>query len=481
MQALLQKYKNIKRTPKSSSSFSSSGQGVKAPEEVPVAKHRMHGVLEKVRASCREEVAPSSSSVGGDQLSILVLIIDDFPHEAVWRQWLARAEESARCRVKFLFHAKYPDKVRSSWVREHLVEWTFKPNWGSVEITKAMLGLLRRAVAQDPGRLVGRFVFASESCVPLQPVEEALASIFASEKSWMRPKAKANNGYSQERQFNVLKGKVPLDCIVKADQWVLLNRVHAEGLLQLPSLIHAHSRDEVDGRGRVMQGNVEGRERGGEEGDRERQDGRAARSSTSGSKSGKSDGYDEKFADSEKSLFALFGKVGASDEMFIPTCLALLGHVVVTPGARPHLSTAAGPAISLRPVTFCDWEDPPGKNPLTFHSLTQGIAAAKERDALRRAKDSGCIFFRKLKPDPHASTTVPSDRALATLGPAQSPYECVAVDWFRAVYPEADVAAAVADFREVYVAVRAGVSSNSNNSGKGSIEEDRPLKRSRIG
>ena len=40
----------------------------------------------------------------------------------------------------------------------------------------------------------------------------------------MRLRAKANNGYSQNKQFDVLRGKLPADCICKADQWVLLNR-----------------------------------------------------------------------------------------------------------------------------------------------------------------------------------------------------------------------------------------------------------------
>jgi len=104
-----------------------------------------------------------------------------------------------------------------------------------------MFALLRRAVRDDAAELEGvgakheevgpgaggrlrKFAFASESCVPVVPLTEALARVFASDHGWMRLKAKANNGYSQNKQFDVLRGKLPADCICKADQWALLNR-----------------------------------------------------------------------------------------------------------------------------------------------------------------------------------------------------------------------------------------------------------------
>jgi hypothetical protein len=100
-----------------------------------------------------------------------------------------------------------------------------------------MFALLRRAVRDDDAKVeegvgvdaaaggrLSKFAFASESCVPVVPLTEALARVFTSNHGWMRLKAKANNGYSQNKQFDVLRGKLPADCICKADQWVLLNR-----------------------------------------------------------------------------------------------------------------------------------------------------------------------------------------------------------------------------------------------------------------
>ena len=147
--------------------------------------------------------------------------------------------------------------------------------------------------------------------------------------------------------------------------------------------------------------------------------------------------------------------------MFLPTCLALLGHVTVMPGAngKVHLASAAGMELDDRPLTYCDWEDNP-TNPSTFHSLTTGLA--RERGALATAHKARCIFFRKLKADPHRSppTSLP-------YGPEQSPHEHVALDWFRVVYPSEDEGVAVEALRKVYVEVRTGKRAVAEDGGDG--------------
>jgi len=141
MQAMLEKYKKINRKGKPAgapmSVASVAGRGPAAhpvrPVEDEAPKHPMHSVLSRVRAAVKEEAAttastaaaaahaaevvPSSSGEGGSSLAILVLIIDEFPHEALWRLWLQRGGVHERGRVRFFFHAKFPDRVRSPWVK----------------------------------------------------------------------------------------------------------------------------------------------------------------------------------------------------------------------------------------------------------------------------------------------------------------------------------------------------------------------------
>ena len=99
---------------------------------------------------------PSNSEYN---LGILFIIIDDFPNELLWRLWLEHGgvnnqntastsptstnNKNSNMTVQCWFHAKYPDRIRSSWVRERLVKsFQFKPEWGSLDLTKVMVHML---------------------------------------------------------------------------------------------------------------------------------------------------------------------------------------------------------------------------------------------------------------------------------------------------------------------------------------------------
>ena len=44
-------------------------------------------------------------------------------------------------------------------------------------------------------------------------------------------------------QFGALRGLIPTQCILKADQWVLLSRTHAQAVLTLPSRVDGNVLD----------------------------------------------------------------------------------------------------------------------------------------------------------------------------------------------------------------------------------------------
>lgn len=52
--------------------------------------------------------------------------------------------------IKIFIHAKFPEKIRSPWVHSHLVNFHYFPEWGSVEITKVMVHLLREVCVLLP-------------------------------------------------------------------------------------------------------------------------------------------------------------------------------------------------------------------------------------------------------------------------------------------------------------------------------------------
>ena len=84
-------------------------------------------------------------------LALLFIVIDGLPFEEHWRAWLD--DEEARrngVRVEVLVHAKYPEAVSSEWLRERLIDITWRPEWGSIELTRAAISLLEAAL-RTPG------------------------------------------------------------------------------------------------------------------------------------------------------------------------------------------------------------------------------------------------------------------------------------------------------------------------------------------
>jgi hypothetical protein len=115
-------------------------------------------IWEESKTVSREEI---EIPFGG--LGVLIIIVDDLPHEALWRLWLEHGindlksshrnsttksteqidVNEANLPVRIWIHAKFPDRIRSPWVRSKLVRtFQMKPDWGSVELTEVMVRML---------------------------------------------------------------------------------------------------------------------------------------------------------------------------------------------------------------------------------------------------------------------------------------------------------------------------------------------------
>lgn len=120
---------------------------------------------------------------------------------------------SGRYKAQLFIHAKYPEKVTSEWVRERLIDVTFRPDWNSVEVVQSLLSVLHKALqyspvaghtGQDTGDLsssqqssnittastqpgaCGRFLLATESCLPLFDLQTTGEMLYAQESSWLQ-------------------------------------------------------------------------------------------------------------------------------------------------------------------------------------------------------------------------------------------------------------------------------------------------------
>ena len=163
--------------------------------------------------------------------AFLFLIVDDLPYEVLWRHWLEQLPPDS---YSVHFHCKNPEKIESAWVHAHSIRtregdvMTYRPDWGSVELVRAMLHLVREGLKDASVR---RLCFISESCLPVTPPLEAQARLDQAEHSWLDIKCRPNNGYSALHQFLPMKSGWTVH---KADQWCMLLRKHAEILVRHP-------------------------------------------------------------------------------------------------------------------------------------------------------------------------------------------------------------------------------------------------------
>ena len=347
-----------------------------------------------VRSKSETSETPSPSkptAKATKHLALLFLTIDDLPFEHIWRAWLAGSGgRSDGMAVSILCHSKYPDRVKSDWLKQRLLidkkraggsnkvhYLTRRPEWGSIEITRAMIDLVEeglliggnddrtttsaRRFVSTPAHVdstdkplppVDKFVFVSETCLPVATLEEVETTLFggassANASSWLKARNSPNNGYSRQQQWDRMPRAIPSENIWKSDQWILLIREHAEAVA------------------------------------------RAGRDSASNNGSGNYGGAE---------LWECFKRTRASDELYFPTTLSLLNIIGGDKkrdggDGRKGSDLELGDKVSNRRITYCDWTLS-ARNPASFNVLLEG-RKAEFLEVVRKAREEGCLFARK--------------------------------------------------------------------------------------
>lgn len=164
-------------------------------------------------------------------ICLLAISIDELPYEAIWKAWATQKTTTTRKNVvvSLVCHAKHPDAVQSEWLQQRMIlqprrvvrgnSWSdpeflsHRPEWGSVEITRAMIDLLVRGMEIgrkgdhhpeeesdsrfSPNRFLitrenlgtdelakrdvppaDKFIFISETCIPVTSLEECTNALF---------------------------------------------------------------------------------------------------------------------------------------------------------------------------------------------------------------------------------------------------------------------------------------------------------------
>jgi hypothetical protein len=341
-------------------------------------------------------------------LCLLVITIEDLPFEHIWKAWTQTTTQEDLW-ISIVVHAKFPQKLTSSWLKQRLLvcppkvgrgnsfldpEYlTRKPNWGSIDITRAMLDLLhdglrigkctqgdmrfsanRYLVKRPPMALdnatediippVDQFLFVSETCLPITTAQVMFDTVTDTTKSWVNARHRNDEGIPKNKyegdQFAGIHRRLPGQYRWKADQWVLLCRHHAALIMDM----------------------------------------------------------DRPHISPKYQLWQSFRDINASDEMYFPTCLGLLGLLryngqdakydrTVPQQHQPHdpskpeypskdkQQNKEEPKVETvlnRPVTYTDWTEGM-RNPASF---TKGVEDFKRVARLARAK--GCLLARKFAP-----------------------------------------------------------------------------------
>ena len=420
--------------------------------------------------------------------------------------------ESSSLMVSVLCHAKFPDRVRSKWLQQRLLVTlpsnrhrdqrknhhqqqqqhhgrnnahysqrggigdddrrqnnnvryhTRRPEWGSIEITRAMIDLLdeglkigsqrdksntksfmdqygerystTRYVATNHNDAFGnnanassstaaatnksanlrskiptvdRFVFVSESCLPVVTLKELETTLFGPDeeidianspggiqknqnhvqsvkvgeensksdineinneilhphytgaianKTWIKAYNKANNGYARQLQWDKVKPAIPQEKIHKADQWIMLTRHTAWPIVFLVK----NAVEIVQKQHNLKKDN---------------------------------------FHSVKLALWYCFSEVKASDEIYFPTLMSLLGlfkDIDMVDATQNKEVGGGNEQIAMKRVTYCDWSEN-AKNPASFAMNRQQDANFLEiKRRIKLARDEGCLFARKFIP-----------------------------------------------------------------------------------
>lgn len=444
-------------------------------------------------------------------ICLLAVTIDDLPYEHIWKAWTtagaatfaADATASLPCYVSLVCHAKFPERVTSEWLRQRLllqpprigrgtkyddpVFHTRIPEWGSVDIARAMTDCLRDAVkigcgsndnnnndvndkaSQDDPRFeaarfvvarpntssgtddtssttsdntvvptVDKFIFISETCLPVTTLKECVDALFfppATTSTTAKPTAvKAGNGDEKEDAIGVDDddSKVAAGATAKDAGSATLTTTTAKDAdrdddvppKEPPTVIghdSAAATSAVVDPWDVSWVNARNRNTPGTPKNMyERDQFSDIHRMVNGMYRWKADQWlvlsrrhalavlhidGHMMKTPADQLWNAFANINASDEMYFPTALAVLGilqedNVVVvdsSAGKQPQdsdrektqIRAVAASAVAKRAVTYTDWTEGM-RNPATFVGGPRDLAKVA---AL--ARKQGCLFARK--------------------------------------------------------------------------------------
>ncbi|HRN78019.1 MAG TPA: beta-1,6-N-acetylglucosaminyltransferase [Candidatus Dependentiae bacterium] len=170
------------------------------------------------------------------KIALLFLTIANIYHEPYWKQFLQGNESN----YSIYIHAKEGISA-DSFFKPYELPSTVPTTWANT--MKAQILLLKQAL-QDP--LNEKFIFLSESTLPLRSFQQIYSIIMATDTSIFNYVPNPHQ-HIQNHLYNRRSLKdIPAEFRYKCSQWVILNRKHAGKIINDSYYIDLITRYEAD-------------------------------------------------------------------------------------------------------------------------------------------------------------------------------------------------------------------------------------------
>lgn len=162
------------------------------------------------------------------KIAFLFLIISNINHENIWLNFFNHHQEH----FSLYIHSKETMPASSAFKKFEMAT-KVPTTWQNT--MNAQIELLREALKDKDNQ---KFIFLSESTIPLQPFDFVYETLMSNSKSQFA----YEHNYHPDRVWE----SIPTDKSLKNSQWVVLNRKHAELMVKDTTLINIMTKSHYD-------------------------------------------------------------------------------------------------------------------------------------------------------------------------------------------------------------------------------------------
>lgn len=154
------------------------------------------------------------------KLGLLFLTQGDVHHPKIWQEWVEQSPD----KVKIFSHPKNPDELKGGFLEGTEIPEKIETAWGDVSLVRASLALLKAGLVDDT---ITHFALVSESCVPVQPLDQVLKKLTHDPRSQFGFRGIEKASEVSKLRFQGAEG-IAEGCWRFHQQWWLLDRAAAK-------------------------------------------------------------------------------------------------------------------------------------------------------------------------------------------------------------------------------------------------------------